>query len=121
MKSILYVLILAFMSITTVMADIDQQSLQFCEKIKSCALQELDGQELSADMEKMIMSSMDGMCNAMAEEFNSENAQGYEDLRQETQVCMDSLSSLSCSALMNGETDTPACIALEKSAEKYNQ
>jgi hypothetical protein len=98
---------------------IEQQSLQLCEKIKSCALAELEGQDMSADMKSMVLSSMDGMCQAMATEFSNENVKEYEDLRKQATACMVSLSSLSCPQLMDGATDTPECVALEKSAAKY--
>lgn len=97
----------------------DQQSLQLCEKVKSCAVAELEGHEMSADMKTMVMSSMDGMCAAMATEFNNDNIKQFEDLRQQAKACMTSLASLSCSQLMDGVTDTPACIALEKSATAH--
>ena len=54
-----------------------------------------------------------------ATEFNNESIKGYEDLRQQATACMTSLSSLNCPELMNGATDTAECVALEKSAAKY--
>ncbi|MFW5427316.1 MAG: hypothetical protein ACKE8R_08705 [Methylophagaceae bacterium] len=118
MKHIIALLFLSAIQIAS--ADtIDQQSLQLCEKIKSCALTELEGQEMSADMKSMVLSSMDGMCAAMATEFSNESIKEYEDLRQQASACMASLSSLSCPQLMDGATDTPECVALEKSAAEY--
>jgi len=118
MKYIIAMLLLSAVQIAS--ADtIDQQSLQLCEKIKSCALTELEGQDMSADMKSMVLSSMDGMCQAMATEFSNESIKEYDDLRQQASACMASLSSLSCPQLMDGATDTPECVALEKSASKY--
>ena len=97
--------------------DLETQSLKLCEKVKSCAIAELEGQELSAEMKSMVMSSMDGMCDMMTSQFS--NAEGYEELQQQALACMESLSSLSCSALMAGESRTPACIELEKRAAAY--
>lgn len=98
---------------------VEQQSLQLCDKIKSCALTELEGEDMPADMKSMVMSSMDGMCVAMATEFNSDSFDAHAELRQQAQACMASLSSLSCPQLMDGATDTPECVKLEKSAAEY--
>ena len=98
---------------------IEQQSLQLCEKIKSCAVAELEGEDMPADMKEMVMSSMNGMCVAMASEFNNDSIKEYADLRKQAEACMTSLAALSCSQLMNGATETPACVKLEKSAATY--
>ena len=98
---------------------IEQQSLQLCDKIKSCALAELEGEDMPADMKSMVISSMDGMCAAMATEFNNDSFDDHAALRQQAQACMASLSSLSCPQLMDGATGTPECVALEKSAAEY--
>ncbi len=119
MKYIAAILLL-LSAVQIVSADaIDQQSLQLCEKIKSCALAELEGQDMSADMKSMVLSSMDGMCQAMATEFSNDSIKQYEGLRQQAKACMASLSSLSCPQLMDGATDTPECVALEKSAAAH--
>ena len=116
------IIALLFLSLSQIALadDIEKQSLQLCEKIKSCALAELEGQDMPPEVKSMMLSSMDGMCAAMATEFSNESIKGDEDLRREAKACMTSLSSMSCSELMNGEADTPACKMLEKSAEKYN-
>jgi len=119
MKPLLFMMLLAFLPTTMAIADIEQQSLQFCEKMKLCALQGLDGQELSADMKTMVTSSMDAICDEMVKEFNDEEFKGDEELHQQASACLDSLSSLSCTALMNDEVDTPACQTLEKTTAKY--
>lgn len=118
MKSILIIVLLS-VSQWTVADNLAQQTMQLCEKIKSCALAELDGQELPADMKAMVISSMDGICAAMSTEFNNDNIKEYEELGKQAQACMSSLSSMSCASLMDGENDTPACKELEKRAEAY--
>lgn len=118
MKYIIAMLLLSAIQIASA-ETIEQQSLQLCEKIKSCALTELEGQDMSADMKSMVLSSMDGMCQAMATEFSNDSIKEYDDLRKQASACMASLSSLSCPQLMDGATDTPECVALEKSAAKY--
>jgi hypothetical protein len=118
MKYIIAILLLCVSQIASA-GSIEEQSQQLCEKIKSCALTELEGQDMSADMKSMVLSSMDGMCQAMATEFSNESIKEYEDLRQQASVCMTSLSSLSCPQLMDGATDTPECVALEKSAAAH--
>ena len=116
MRSTLVILFLGIVP-AVMAADFDSQSLQLCEKIKSCALAELDGQEMSAEMKSMVMSSMDGMCNMMATQYNG--AEQYTELHQQAVACMDSLSSLSCTALMNGGSETAACLELEKRVAEY--
>jgi len=116
MRSTLVILFLGIVP-AVMAADFESQSLQLCEKIKSCALAELEGQELSADMKSMVMSSMDGMCDMMAAQYSS--AEKNTELHQQAVACMDSLSSLSCEALMEGDSRTPACIELEKRAAEY--
>ncbi|MDQ7072294.1 MAG: hypothetical protein Q9N32_00330 [Gammaproteobacteria bacterium] len=115
MKAILLILLFSI-SQWAIAETIEQQSLQLCEKIKSCAAAEIEGEDMTAEMKAMIMSSMDGMCMAMASEFNNDRIKDYAELRKQATACMTSLLTLSCSQLMNGETNTPACIALEKSA-----
>jgi hypothetical protein len=110
------ILVILLFSTSQVIADtIDQQSLQLCEKIKSCAATEIEGEDMTAEMKAMVMSSMDGMCMAMASEFSNDRVKKYAELRKQGAACLTSLSTLSCSQLMNGDTNTPACIALEKS------
>lgn len=112
MKSILlFIGMLGFISMTTA-ADFEQQSLQLCEKVKSCALAELDGQDLSTEMKAMVTSSMDGMCEMMAVQFSDAGVSS--ELHSQASACMDSLKSLSCAELMEGESETPACVELEK-------
>lgn len=112
-------LVILFLSIAPAVmaADFESQSLQLCEKIKSCSLAELEGQEMSAEMKSMVMSSLDGMCDIMAAQYSG--AEQYTELQQKVAACMDSLSSLSCAALMNGDSETPTCIELEKRIAEY--
>ncbi|RKZ87786.1 MAG: hypothetical protein DRQ39_03650 [Gammaproteobacteria bacterium] len=116
MRVILTILFLGIVQ-AVMAADFESQSLQLCEKVKSCALAELEGQELSPDMKLMIMSSMNGMCDMMTEQYSG--AEQYAELHQQAASCMESLSSLSCSELMEGKSRTPACIELEKRAAEY--
>jgi hypothetical protein len=119
MKSMLVILFLGIVP-AAMAADFQSQSLQLCEKIKSCALSELEGQEMSAEMKSMVMSSMDGMCDMMTAQYSEySGAEQYAELYQQAAACMESLSSLSCSELMEGESRTPACIELEKRAADY--
>lgn len=118
MKSILFIALLSLAQ--WVMAEnMDQQSLQMCEKVKSCALAELDGQELPEEMRTMVMASMDGMCQAMDSSFKEDKINEYADLYKQAELCMESLMSLSCDSFMNGETETAACTDLEKETAKY--
>lgn len=116
-----YIVAIVFLSVLQMASadTIDQQSLQLCEKVKSCALAELEGQDMSADMKSMVLSSMDGMCQAMATEFSNDSIKKQDDLRKQASACMVSLSSLSCAQLMDGATDTAECAALEKSAAAH--
>ena len=116
MKLILFIFCLVMMSVTSA-ADFEQQSLKLCNKIKSCALADLDTEDLSAEMKTMIMASMDGMCTMMIAQYSG--ADKDIELHQEIAACMDSLSPLSCEDLMEGDSDTPACLELERLAATY--
>ena len=119
MKFILLIVSLSIISLTSLAADLKQESAQFCTKIKSCALAELEGQDIPADLREMATSAMEGMCHSISDEFDNEQIQEYEELSQKAASCMNSMSSLSCDVLMNGEMETPACTDFEKSMSKY--
>jgi hypothetical protein len=82
-------------------------------------LEEMAGSDITPDIEAMAKPMIDGMCAQLKQSIISESEAVPVDIEVELMACMDSMTALSCSALMNGEAETPACVALQKKADQY--
>lgn len=118
MKRIIVILSL-LISFNIAAADFDAKSELFCEKIKSCVLDELAGQDVTPAVAAMAKPMIDNMCDELKKSIIAESAKVPEDIEPDLDACMDSMTSLSCSALMEGKAETPACKSLQKKAEQY--
>lgn len=95
---------------------------RFCDKLKSCALSELEQESAGMDdaMKQMIKQQLEGMCVGIEQSFGSIKA--YPDLEESAVACFGSLSELSCETLTNskGPDVTPQCAALKRESEKFS-
>ena len=114
---------LAILCATTLSAfaaadDYKGASLALCEKIKACALVQMDSQDITPEVRQMMQPMLDSMCTSMLASV-PEVAQGHA-MYEPAIACMESLDALSCEE-MQGEAGakTPACMEYEKMAEKY--
>jgi hypothetical protein len=84
-----------------------------CEKVKSCAVAQMEGQELTPETRQMMQPMLDNMCSQVrsrVSEVPSTHA-----LYQPAVACMQSMGSLTCEAMQSAdEMVTPACAEYEK-------
>lgn len=98
-------------------ADLDQSMDQMCEKIKTCGKAELAKQDMSAEMQQMMIGMFDGMCQSMfAPHMMTVGKAGLED---KAEACVDSMVDASCDELMadSKEFTSAACEEFEQAAK----
>ena len=115
----LAILCAALLSASTVADEYSDASLALCEKIKSCALVQMDNQEITPEVRQMMQPMLDSMCTSMLASV-PEVAKTHA-MYKPAIACMQSLDALSCEE-MHGEANvkTPACMEYEEMAEKYD-
>lgn len=104
---------------TTVHSYADVDMRQFCEKIKSCALQQMGTEELPEGMKAIAMNAINTMCEAKVNEFTKSSGSSL--LEKKADACLESMSELSCEVLMNDEHTTPACEDFRQSVNAPSQ
>lgn len=88
-----------------------------CNTIKSCALAEVQqSDDLTPEMQAMMVNMADRLCQTMV---FTDNVADHHELAEPATACLQSISNLSCDALMDGEVKTPACDHYEQLVEKY--
>lgn len=102
-------------------SDMQQAYLSACEKIKTCARQEMDTQLLGPQMMQMIEASFEQMCLMLPQSGQDAEEELDEDLARHARNCMASIGRLSCAALDEDGTSTPECQAYERKVEAYEQ
>lgn len=94
-------------------------TLVLCEKIKTCALEQIAQEDFTPEMRQMMEPMLNGMC-ARVQNQVTDVPTGHP-LYGPALACMKSMEELSCADLRDGDTvKTPACEAYEKEAEKYD-
>jgi hypothetical protein len=79
-----------------------------CEKVKSCALAQMEGQELTPETRQMMQPMLDSMC-AQVRGKVGEVPTGHS-LYAPAVACMQSMNSLTCENMQDaGDIVTPAC------------
>jgi hypothetical protein len=106
-----YAVLVLLFSANASAAGIEAKSKQFCEKIKTCTLAQMEGQDIPPEMEEMLTPLIDKMCTEMMASVDTSNSD--KSLEEEGIACMDSMTALSCDALMSGKAETKECAALE--------
>jgi len=89
-----------------------------CQKQKSCLTAQVSGEEMSPQMQQMMLQMLDGMCQALQQNFVTAATAGHP-LQQAATACMRSLSELGCEALENGDVATAECQDYERRAAQY--
>tara|TARA_R110002124_G_scaffold266702_1_gene433666 strand:+ start:283 stop:660 length:378 start_codon:yes stop_codon:yes gene_type:complete len=84
-----------------------------CEKVKSCAMAQMEGQELTPETRQMMQPMLDSMCTQVRSrvgEVPSSHA-----LYQPAVACMQSMNSMTCENMQDaGEMVTPECDEYEQ-------
>ncbi len=108
------------LGVATTQADtLEAASTAMCEKVKQCALQQMNaaGQDVAPQMRAMIEQSINTMCDNMQSEFP---AHTNHPLAAPAAACMRSMATLSCDQLINNENAmTPACTDYQKQVKQY--
>lgn len=114
-----YLIVVPFGSTVAVADDFADASAALCEKMKTCAAAQMgDLDSMSDDMKAQIMTSLEGMCMGIEQNYSAFRA--YNDLYVPATACMKSMSELSCAELEAGNEDaTPQCAAFREAAKKY--
>lgn len=96
--------------------DLKNASQMMCEKMKTCARQELDAMtDLTPDVRKMMVGMLDNVCEQV-ESFRKSVEQ--HELYAPAAACMNSMSGQSCADMKVGAR-TDECAEYEKLAQKY--
>jgi hypothetical protein len=90
----------------------------FCEKMKSCAMAEINKvQGMNEQMKAQATMMIEGMCVNVRKDFTSINQ--HPTLEPAAVGCLQSMADLSCEELSahQGSNTTPQCTALQTKAE----
>ena len=90
-----------------------------CEKVRSCAMAQIDKEDLTPELRQMMEPMLDNMCDNMqskVQEVEVGNA-----LYQPAVDCMRSMEALSCEDMQDpSRMQTPQCESYEKLARETN-
>lgn len=104
------------MASTAYAEELASLSSSLCEKVKACALQEMEAEGLDAGMRARIQPMLDNMCVGMADYADAVSSD--EGLRKPAVACLKSLNKLTCEHIKSGEgVDTEACEEFRKRAQ----
>lgn len=118
-KIVKLVAVVMLISSTAVADDFSEASAKWCEKIKSCVLQQMSQGDMPPGVREQIMQSLGGTCLAAQQQFRSA-AMTTHPMYQPATRCMNSLATLSCAEFENlDENKTPECEKYEAMAESY--
>ncbi len=117
----LSLLIITLLFSLTSLADYQEQTQQFCEKIKHCVIDQLQQQTITPEVEAMMMPAVNQMCDEMSRSFMQQAMELPQDLEADVTACMDSMMALSCTAIMDGGAETPACTTLQQKSSQYQK
>ncbi|RDV24466.1 hypothetical protein DXV75_13655 [Alteromonas aestuariivivens] len=90
-----------------------------CQKIKQCAFEHMqEEQGVSQEMRSMVDGMLSAMCENMMK-FTESDVEQYQELARPAASCMNSMTELPCSKLLEDRAVTAECKAFEAEAEKY--
>ena len=113
------ILCATILSVSAAADDYRDASLALCEKVKACALVQMDSQDITPEVRQMMQPMLDSMCTSMLASV-PEVAQDHA-MYKPAVACMKSLDALSCEEMQGeGGAHTAACMEYEKLAEKYD-
>ena len=105
-------------SVSAAADDYKDASLALCEKVKACALVQMDSQDITPEVRQMMQPMLDTMCTSMLASV-PEVAKDHP-MYEPAIGCMKSLGGLSCEEMQEeAGAKTAACTEYEKMAEKY--
>lgn len=96
--------------------DMVNASLQLCEKVKACAVERMNQEEMTPEVRQMMQPALDNMCVKLQQGMGA--APSGHPAYAPAVTCMRSMMSLSCEQLMAGDSKTAECAAYEKVARE---
>jgi len=113
-KAIIFVS--ALLASNVVNADLVQEGKALCSKIKSCAIVQIDQENLSQEQKDAILGIFDNQCIASVRKYETDL--GNAGLQDQAHACLKSLQALTCDTLVGGQqVSTPVCTEFENSAK----
>jgi len=98
--------------------DISSAASGLCEKVRSCAMEQVANENLTPELRQMMEPMLDTMCDTMQEKVQQVPV-GHP-LYQPAIACIRSMEALSCDAMQSPEgMQTPECDAYEKLAKEH--
>jgi len=115
-KALLLLSTLTLSSIATA-TSLNEATDSLCRKIKSCATAQLEQQDLPPAMLQMMKAMFDETCASMISPYADKATDAG--LEKKAIACIESVNTLSCSALMQDSGgETAECKTLEKAANQ---
>ena len=97
--------------------ELEDVSLQLCEKVKSCALAQMQEQDLTPEMREMMQPMLEGMCANM--QGKVDDVPRDHRLYKPALECMRSMANLSCEEMQNADqVRTPECEEYDRLARE---
>lgn len=111
------IVILNLLLVPIANADLKEDTLALCDKIKSCVLEQVDQETLPPQVKEMMNGLFLEQCEQIVKTYERDlNDAGLED---KAHACLTSLQEQSCSALLSGQDSvkTPQCEDFEAAAD----
>ena len=95
------------------LANLDNATLQMCDRIKVCTLESIDETTMDDSMRTMLFTLIDGLCADFAAPYAV--VVGEKGLEQAAIQCIDAALELDCTQLMNRSAENlPQCQAFRQ-------
>lgn len=99
--------------------DIGSAANDLCEKVKACSIAQIEEQDLTPELRKMMEPMLESMCDAVRQGVQ-EVPRGHE-LYDPAVACMRSMAGLSCEDFQDDtKVETDACKKYQSLAETYD-
>ena len=117
MKSLPFVAAVTLFFCNIALADINKSVVDLCEKMKSCATEEVERQGLEPEMKEMMLAMLEATCATQIAPYAA--VIGQAGLEDKAEACVDTVMAQSCESLMQNEEGftSDACTEFEKAAE----
>lgn len=93
-------------------------ALQLCEKVKGCAMAEMNQSNLTPEVRQMMEPMLATMCSSMQD--NIQQVPSGHELYKPALACMKSMNDMSCKDMQSQDSyQTGACKTYEELARKY--
>jgi hypothetical protein len=118
LKQKICVLVLSSAAVLPAFAeDMTSAAMELCEKVKSCAMEQIATEDLTPELREMMQPMLDNMCANMQSKV--EEVSAGDPLYAPALACMRSMQSLTCQMMQDPKlVQTSECQAYEKLADQ---